>query len=294
MTMLANHLEKLHAFAEVARLGSMRKAATSLRITQPALSRSVRVLEASLGHSLLRRTAKGVRPTPEGLVLKEACEQLRGFIHDVEARLQRLSLAVAGKIRIGTYESIAIYYWPKVFGVLARRYPGLQIQFQTATSDAVVRMLLRGDLDLAVAVEPRSHPRIEAIELYRDSFDAYVGTQRDAGGSPPVLFSPHAFEKLGIDPAATFRRLGLDKLPTYETSSFEVVSALTRNGVGIGILPGRVAAADLVAGSIRRHHADGGKRTAFGEHRVCIARPAGSGDEPAIAAITQACLAAVG
>src|ERR1700730_10179877 len=94
-------LRDLHIFFAVADCGSMAKAGTRLRVTQPAISKAIGDLEAAVGVRLVDRSPRGVEPTAYGYALLKCgvavFDELRQGIRSIEA----LADPTAGEVRIG-------------------------------------------------------------------------------------------------------------------------------------------------------------------------------------------------
>ena len=142
---LQDHLEKIHAFSVVAKVGSFRKAAQILRITQPSLSRSVKILEEVLDKTLFIRSRQGVQLTDAGHAIVEFSGKVSAEVKRVEHRIQTFPDLLASRLIIGTYSSLAIRIWPPLVRKLRQRYPGIALSLQTNCNDAaLLRLMLNG------------------------------------------------------------------------------------------------------------------------------------------------------
>src|SRR5882757_6028819 len=94
-------LHQLAALVSASESGSLRQAAGKLRVSQPALSRSVRELENELGVKLLDRTALGVEPTAYGKALILRCKIIDSELRQAKDDIAQLRAATHGDLRIG-------------------------------------------------------------------------------------------------------------------------------------------------------------------------------------------------
>ena len=85
---LMDHLEKLPQFLAVAKIGSIGAAARSIPIAQPALSKSIKILEEVLGKSLFIRGRKGVKLTPAGEILLQYSQDLIFSANQVQGDIE--------------------------------------------------------------------------------------------------------------------------------------------------------------------------------------------------------------
>ncbi len=140
-----------HAVA-VGRLGSFSKAADAVSLSQPAVTRSVADLERQLGYPLFHRTSRGVLPTQEGSVFLERAQRI---LSDAAELLSSTSMAdpCAGTLRIGVFPGTIEWVLMRPLEALIRRHPSIRFDLVTGTIDQGLRMLERGDVDVAICVE---------------------------------------------------------------------------------------------------------------------------------------------
>lgn len=116
-------LHDLHVFFAVVQSGSMAKAATHLRVTQPAVSKAIGALEAILGVRLFDRSTQGVTPTVYGEALMKCgstvFDELRQGIRTIEF----LADPSSGDVRIGCLMSVAAMILPNVIQSFVQKYP---------------------------------------------------------------------------------------------------------------------------------------------------------------------------
>ena len=153
--MLVDHLEKLHYFFEVGKSGSMKSAAKNLFITQPSLSKSMKILEQDIGKNLFNRTPKGVDLTKEGWVLFNYCKKLFSELAETEKELLGQTDPFDSHIRIGTYESLAVYFWPGFLAQMKKIFPNLSFEIKTDRSEGILKELSLGNIDIALVIDPK-------------------------------------------------------------------------------------------------------------------------------------------
>jgi DNA-binding transcriptional LysR family regulator len=237
---LHEHLEKLRYFYEVARLGSMKKASEAVFVTQPSLSKTIKILEEVVGQELFVRLPRGVRLTPVGEILYSYCKDLFSNLKDLEMRLESSDDPMAGSLRVGTYDSIGIYFWPKFLKEFLPKYPALSLEISTGRSKEMQGQLDNGDLDLILIINPKKTSQSIIEPLKKDVFKFYQSTRKkvvyDNLDSAPFILMPDSFapdqnlkEKIG--------KFNLEERKVYKTSSLESVKELTLNGLGLGFLP---------------------------------------------------------
>ena len=245
---LTDHLEKLKYFYEVARLGSLKKASEKVFISQPSLTKSVKILEDVVGSPLFLRMPRGMKLTKEGEILHAHCKKLFASVSDMEQELTHPNDPLAGSLSIGTYDSIAIYFWPKFLQEFLTQHKKLDIELSTGRSDEIQTKLASGLLDLILVVDPKKTQNIEVEVLKQDSFKLYQTTSNkkvyQSIKDAPIIAMPSA--AAGIQSIRDLLyRSGLGERKIYSTSSLESAKELTINGLGIGLLPQMVAKSSL-------------------------------------------------
>ena len=155
-------LRDLHVFFTVVQAGSMAKAATHLRVTQPAVSQVISDLEHALGVKLLDRNPRGVEPTVYGRSLLKggaaAFDDLKQTIKEIEF----LSDSATGEVRIGCPETVAAIL-PPVIENLYRRHPGIVLHVSEVVAPTLDLPPIRNRaLDVAIVriVESSSRHRL--------------------------------------------------------------------------------------------------------------------------------------
>lgn len=139
-------LRHLVYFREVARQLHFRKAAETLAVAQPALSRAIAQLEKSLGCDLLNRTRRGVEVTAAGRLLLERIEPpLRGLA-SVPNELRALSTGQFGHIKIAFTGLAMATVLPRILREFNRRFPGVHVELNESPSSAQLAALESGAL----------------------------------------------------------------------------------------------------------------------------------------------------
>src|SRR5882672_2516976 len=121
-------LRDIEYFAVVAEHGHLGRAAESLELSQPALSKSLRRLEQAMGAKLVKRTAKGVELTAAGTALLSHVRRLRLALGDVAHEVADIGQGRAGQLRVGANQFALDYLLPAVCGALLKDAPKLTLK----------------------------------------------------------------------------------------------------------------------------------------------------------------------
>lgn len=141
--------EQLEYIAAVTRLGSLRRAAEELRLSQPALSETVRNLERELGVDLLERKRSGARMSAEG-------RELLPLIIDVLDAVDRLRAAageqhrISRMVRVGTVNAATVPLLIPAVQAFRTAHPMTQVEVVGAQQSEIHRALLEGGFDLGL------------------------------------------------------------------------------------------------------------------------------------------------
>jgi len=236
-------LGHLRALQTVARFGSFSRAATQLRLTQPAVSMQVRQLEDGLGVRLLERAGPRVRPTAAGSLLLEHAERALGELTRAVERLHALRGVVAGPGRLGTGTAISMYLLPPLLRTLRTRSPSVDLIVTTGTAPDVIRAVAEADLDVGVVGLPVRRRELVVAPFVTDEFVA-IAAPRHWRTRTPIDAVALQGERLILDqPGATSRRLidgwlrrrGVAPTVPAELGNTEATKELVRAGLGVSI-----------------------------------------------------------
>ncbi|MCE3028465.1 pca operon transcription factor PcaQ [Salinicola sp. DM10] len=198
-------LRHLMAFQEVARLNSMARAAQTLSITQPAMSKTIRELEEIVGATLFERSPSGVTLTAAGAtLLRHAGPALRSLDAGFRAVHQTSAQAV---VRLGALSSVEQGLLPRALVRLAQTLPGVRVQVTTGSSAYLLSRLGLGELEMVVGrmSEAREIRGLHFEPLYHEPLVlvARAGHALAAGDADAAALAAAAWV---IPPAATTLR----------------------------------------------------------------------------------------
>ena len=139
-------LRHLVYFREVARQLHFRKAAETLGVAQPALSRAVAQLETALDADLLNRTRRGVEVTPAGRLLLDRIEPQLRALAALPAELQALADGQVGHVRVAFTGLAMATVLPPLIREFHRRHPKIRLELTESPTSAQLTALLAGDI----------------------------------------------------------------------------------------------------------------------------------------------------
>lgn len=155
----------LQYFLTVAREESITKAAQTLRMTQPPLSRQLKDLEDELGKKLLIRGGKKVTLTEDGMLLRKRAEELIELMEKTKAELAGSDENINGEIYIGGGETDAISLFAQTAGKLQKRYPLVHYHIYSGDAEIVMEKLDKGLIDFGLLVGPVDVSKYDYMRL---------------------------------------------------------------------------------------------------------------------------------
>ena len=161
---------QLRYFVTVARELHFNRAAESLEITQPALSKQIRVLERELGIELLTRTKRSVRLTQAGAVFFVEAQKLLKQAEKAIAIAQRIAKGEVGKLTIGFTPTATYTVLPKSLGLFRTRYREVEVAMLELSTEAQVTALNRDEIDLGFLLPPIDSRGLEIYPILAEEF----------------------------------------------------------------------------------------------------------------------------
>lgn len=146
-------LRTMRYFLAVAREENMTRAAQLLHVTQPTLSKQLKVLEDELGKKLFIRHSFSIQLTEEGILLRKRAEDLVNMADKIMAEFLTLNDIVGGDIYFGLAESYQIRYLAAEIKAFKTSYPNLHYHITSGDTEQVTEKLDKGILDFAVLAE---------------------------------------------------------------------------------------------------------------------------------------------
>lgn len=238
--------EDQRAFLAVLEEGSLSAAARRLGVAQPTVRARVAALEQALGTVLFTRSPRGLAPTAQARALADPA---RAMARAADAFVRAAAAppdAVAGVVRLGVSEFVAVEVLPAMLAPLRRRHPALLLEVQASNASAD---LPEQEVDVAV----RMHPPREATLVARHVAAIPLGLFAHvdylaARGMPHALADLARHDMIGPDRSAADLALGARMLPgvafALRTDSHPAALAAARAGLGIAVVQRPAGLAD--------------------------------------------------
>jgi DNA-binding transcriptional LysR family regulator len=168
-------LRDIEYFVAIAERGNVGRAAESLGLSQPALSKSLRRLEVSMQTKLVKKVPKGVELTAVGSAFLAHVRRIRLSLDDVAHEVADLTQGRAGQVRVGTNQHAIDHVLPAMCGALLKDAPKLKLKVTVGSNDVLVPALRNGQLDLIISGIPMSpEGDLVQVQLSDDEFVVYA------------------------------------------------------------------------------------------------------------------------
>ena len=242
-------LERLRVFRMIARCGSLSGAARELGLSQPAVTGCVQTLERELSAQLLVRTSRGVRLTEAGRVVVELAEDLDARTGAARELIAQLAGGELGRFVLGCHPSLGSYFLPEFLPSFSARYPNIELTVRNGSSSDVLHAVRDREVDYGLVVNPSPYDELVLVPLFHDRVTFFTSqplspgaTREDALAAlsrSTLLYMermPQASQLL-----AQCEPLGGQPLKRLPVGEHELARALAQRGVGVAVLPWRVA-----------------------------------------------------
>ena len=238
------HAAALYYFREVARVGSIRKAASSLNVAASALNRQIINLEKQLGTPLYDRLPGGMRLTVAGeLLLRHAIDTLHDFDR-VRVAIDDLKAARSGHVAIAALDSLLVDFLPRAIDRFRVDFPAVTYSVMTAQPPEVPSMVAAGDIDMGftfVGQIPRSvrfmaeisapigvvmradHPLANKLAIDFDELSRY-----------PILTQTGPLPK-GADVDVAFAAFKNEIKPKLQSNSIQTLKLAVMLNIGVSL-----------------------------------------------------------
>ena len=154
------HAAALRYIDEVARSGSIRKAAERLHVAASAVNRQILKLEEDFGVQLFERLPRGMRLTPAGdIVVRHVRATLFDFDR-VRGEISELKGTRTGLVRVACLDSLLANVMPEVITEFCRRHPAVTYLVESGVHGRIVHLVAEGDVDIGVTFDLDHHPEL--------------------------------------------------------------------------------------------------------------------------------------
>jgi DNA-binding transcriptional LysR family regulator len=233
------HLRILHYFDEVARTGSIRKAAARLNVTASAVNRRIIDLEEELGTQLLERKARGVRLTSAGEMFVRYIRQQGAEVARLQSQIEDLKGLRRGAVRIACSQALAFDFLPKAITAYRKRYPDVSFDVKVLDHERATAALADYDVDLILVFRPPFLATLQPLVRLEQRLVALMAEDHPLAAQPTIRLRDCAAHPIVLADRGFGGRQLLDEVcartnlrlrVVAESNSFELLRGLVRYG----------------------------------------------------------------
>lgn len=237
---------QLSCFLRVAELCSFSAAARALGVSQPALSRTIRQVEDTIGARLFDRDTRNVVLTQAGTELRPLAERLVAEFGGAYGALARFVAGQTGRLAVAALPSMAAVLLVPAIARFARTNPEVEVAILDALSGSVLDAVADGRADAGLTIRPAPRATLTYKPLLSDEFGLVCSSDDALAGDGPLpwsVFSGRPFVAMAPQSSvrqmtdAAFLRAGLAIAPLYGCAFLGTTGHLVAADLGITALP---------------------------------------------------------
>lgn len=233
-------------FLTLYELKSISKTANKLYVSQPAISYSLKELEAQLGYNLFYRNSKGIEPTMEANELYSYISTAFNIIKSGEDHIKNLNSLDIGEIKIGAHSHIASFYLAPFILEFRKLYPGVKFEIISKSTSDLIELLETRKIDLIVGALPINVNNKSVNKKMLNSFknvfvynkklmnNCVINAPEDLVKYPLILPSKASSIREKLDEYMEKKNIKLN--PAIESWTTGFMLEMIKNGSGIGYI----------------------------------------------------------
>ena len=177
-------LDDLRGFVAVAELGSFHAAADTLHLSQPALTRRIQKLEATLGVQLIDRDTRQLRLSSVGREFFFKAKRLLDELDAAVLGIRELGDQATGEVTIGAVPTATYYFLPRVIDAFNTQYPRIRIRILDLSANDVLEAVKRGQAEFGLNLLGAQEPDLDFEPLLHDPFLLVCRNDHPLAGLP--------------------------------------------------------------------------------------------------------------
>jgi DNA-binding transcriptional LysR family regulator len=252
-------LRQLEILQAIAETGSFTACGRKLHVSQSAISRQILLLEDELGEPLFLRVGRQVRMTPAAESLVQLGQRVFLDVRETVGAITDRTRDLRGTLRLAGGMTVCLYVFPPLLKHLRRVHPQLDVRLTVAMAGRSVQEIRGGRIDAGLLTLPVEESDLVTMPVLREEL-LLVTTPthplarrrrvapRDLARQPFVLFEVGSATRRVID--GFFASEGIEPTIVMDTENVEIIKAMVKTGLGIGIVPYQSVAREVRAGQL--------------------------------------------
>ena len=259
-------LRQLEILQAIAETGSFTACGRKLHVSQSAISRQILLLEEELGEPLFLRVGRQVRMTPAAESLVQLGQRVFLDVRETVGAITDRTRDLRGTLRLSGGMTVCLYVFPPLLKRLRRVHPHLDVRLTVAMAGRSVQEIRGGRVDAGLLTLPVEESDLVTVPVLREEL-LLVTTPthplarrrkvmpRDLDGQPFVLFEVGSATRKVID--QFFATEKIEPTIVMDTENVEIIKAMVKTGMGIGIVPYQSVAREVRSGQFFCARVDG-------------------------------------
>jgi DNA-binding transcriptional LysR family regulator len=252
-------LRQLEILQAIAETGSFTACGRKLNVSQSAISRQILLLEEELGEPLFLRVGRQVRMTPAAESLVQLGQRVFLDVRETVGAITDRTRDLRGTLRLSGGMTVCLYVFPPLLKHLKRVHPMLDVRLTVATAGRSVQEIRAGRIDAGLLTLPVEESDLVTVPILSEELLVVTPpthplakrrrvAPKDLEGLPFVLFEIGSATRKVID--SFFAVEGIEPTIVMDTENVEIIKAMVKTGLGIGIVPYQAVAREVRAGQL--------------------------------------------
>jgi DNA-binding transcriptional LysR family regulator len=252
-------LRQLEILQAIAETGSFTACGRKLHVSQSAISRQILLLEEELGEPLFLRVGRQVRMTPAAESLVQLGQRVFLDVRETVGAITDRTRDLRGTLRLSGGMTVCLYVFPPLLKHLRRVHPNLDVRLTVATAGRSVQEIRGGRIDAGLLTLPVEESDLVTVPVLREELLLITPpthplarrrrvAPRDLTGLPFVLFEVGSATRKVLD--SFLAAEAIEPKIVMDTENVEIIKAMVKTGLGIGIVPYQAVAREVRAGQL--------------------------------------------
>ena len=259
-------LRQLEILQAIAETGSFTACGKKLHVSQSAISRQILLLEDELGEPLFLRVGRQVRMTPAAESLVQLGQRVFLDVRETVGSITDRTRELKGTLRLSGGMTVCLYVFPPLLKHLRRVHPQLDVRLTVALAGRSVQEIRGGRVDAGLLTLPVEETDLVTVPALREELLLVTSPThqlakrrkvqaRDLAGLSFVLFEVGSATRKVID--NFFAAQSIEPTVVMDTENVEIIKAMVKTGLGVGIVPYQAVAREVKAGQLFCARIDG-------------------------------------
>jgi len=252
-------LRQLEILQAIAETGSFTACGKKLHVSQSAISRQILLLEEELGDPLFLRVGRQVRMTAAAESLVQLGQRVFLDVRETVGAITDRTRELRGALRLSGGMTVCLYVFPPLLKHLRRVHPQLDVRLTVATAGRSVQEIRGGRVDAGLLTLPVEESDLVTVPVLREELllvpppthhlaKRRKVTPKDLAYLPFILFEMGSATRKVID--GFFVGENIEPTIVMDTENVEIIKAMVKTGLGVGIVPYQAVAREVKAGQL--------------------------------------------